>query len=200
MPYVSRPIYKRVIAFAIACFSVLVAAHPATAAQTCSNQATSPVFAPFGDTAGYVPVQGGSFEANQSWKWSLADASLVAGNEPWYVNNTHDSQSMSIADGGRVVSPPVCVDATRPTWRFFTVAQSPLAALTVSLEYTDSLGIVQQLPVAALSGANFSAWGPTPVLSLGSLLPSSDATNVNLVFTAVGNWQIDDVYVDPYSR
>lgn len=203
MPYVINWPRKGVLAFAAVCFALLGFAHSASAAQSCPNQSTSQVFAPFGDTAGYVLVHGGSFEANTSWNWSFSSASVVAGNEPWYVGSATDSQSVSMAPGGQAVSAPVCLSATRPTMRFFVVSQdgSATSTLNVSLQYTDSYGNLVQLPITSLNGASYTSWQPTAVLAAGSLLPSGAAEEASLVFQASGgSWQIDDVYVDPYSR
>jgi len=202
MPYVINRPHKRVMVLVAACFALLCgSAHSALAAQTCSNPSTSTVFAPFSDTSGYILMPGGSFEAGTSWKWS--GGTLVADNEPWYVHGTNDAQALSIAPASQVVAPPVCVSALRPTFRFFAVATDPKATLNLALQYTDPItGLTAQLPIGTLSGADYASWSPTSVLGLGSLLTSTGVVNGNVVFTtgSVGSWEIDDVYVDPYSR
>jgi hypothetical protein len=187
----------------VAMIAMLSMAHSAFAAQSCPSTSTSPIFASFGDTAGYVPVPGGSFEANTSWKWALTNASLVAGNEPWQVGSLNDTQSLNINPGGTAVSAQVCVDATRPTWRFFAHSTNNLSktTLTVSLQYVSSTGSTVTLPVGTLSGAGYTSWQVTPILAAGTLLPTgTGAVQANIVFAAGsgGSWQIDDAYVDPY--
>jgi hypothetical protein len=62
-----------------------------------------------GDRAYYAPVAGGTFE-DAAAGWTLNNASVVSGNEPWNVVSPTDSNSLSIAAGGSAVSPTFCVD------------------------------------------------------------------------------------------
>jgi hypothetical protein len=206
MPYIIDLPRKNILAIVVACCAVLgavLAPRASAASTTCTTPGSAgTVFSAFGDTSNYVSVPGGSFEANNTQKWTLTKESLVAGNEPWYVNNKNDSQSLSLTSGGQAVSPPICVDAQRPWWRFFATSQNGSTASTLNVwaQWTDSTGTVQTTPVTTLLASNYQSWAATPQLVLGSAIGTGTAVNAQLYFTTTGKWQIDDVYVDPYAR
>jgi hypothetical protein len=204
MPYIIDQPRKSVVALVAAFLVLLGFAHPALAASTsCTTPGNaSAVFSPFGDTSNYIAVPGGSFESSNTQKWTLTKETLVAGNEPWYVNSTKDTQSLSLTSGGQAKSPPVCVDATRPWWRFFATSHNGSNASTLSVwaQWTDSTGKVQITPVTTLLASNYQSWAASPQLVLGSAIGTGTAVNANLFFSTTGKWQIDDVYVDPYAR
>ncbi len=93
-----------------------------------------------------------------------------------------------------------CVGLAEPTLRFFARKQRGLlSTLAVSVYVETSLGIVVPLPVGVVLGNG--TWKPTPpMLIVANLLPllPGDRTPVSFGFTPLlGDWQIDDVYVDP---
>ena len=77
MPYVIARPHKRFAALAASMLTLLVVASPAAADTGCQTAPTSPVFAQFGDTASYAPLQGVTFEGDMTG-WSL-NAAIVAG-------------------------------------------------------------------------------------------------------------------------
>jgi hypothetical protein len=205
MPYViDRPKKRAPLLVLAVCVALLGFARPAFATtSSCSTTGNAAaVFAPFGDLSLYVPTPGGSFESNTTQKWSLTKEQIVTGNEPWYVNSAKDTQSLSLTSGGVAVSPPVCVSAQRPWWRFFATSHNGSTASTLSVwaQWTDSYGVVQTTPVTTLLASNNQSWTLTPQLVFGSAIGTGTATNATLHFTTTGKWQIDDVYVDPYAR
>jgi hypothetical protein len=175
----------------------------APSAGSCPVGQTSQLFSQFGDSASYSLVPGGTFEGPIGG-WSLTGASVVSGNEPFSVNNSTDSHSLSIQGGGETISPTFCLSNALPSWRFFLQSQgsSPAAALDVWVQWTDAQGNTGQVPVTALLGQTYSSWAPSPVLTAGSVLPSGTTVNAQLVFSAMPGdaWNIDDVSVDPYAR
>ena len=203
LPYISQWPHKRVIVLAAACFALLVGAQTAAADSPCPYQPTSQVLAPFGDTANYTLVSGGTFEGDMTG-WSLNGASVAPGNEPWFVNSTTDSQSLSIAPGGTAVSPPFCLSNQFPSWRFFAqgATSAPGAVLNVNVEWTDKYGNSGQTPVTSLGAGNFATWALSQPLVLGSLLDNGRTVSARLVFNAspASAWSVDDVYLDPYAR
>jgi hypothetical protein len=176
-------------------------------ATSCEAQTLTQPFARWLDPFKYTPVPGGSFETGQP-AWTLSGgARVVAGNEPFFVNSRTDSKSLSIPKGASVTSRSICVGLNEPTLRFFAKQNGGLlgtatSALAVSVMFETSTGLVLTVPIGA--AAVNASWSPTlPMVIVANLLPlmPGDTTAVAFKFTAVtGNWQIDDVYVDPSYR
>ena len=121
----------------------------------------------------------------------------MRGSEPFAVTGRLGQYSLSIPAGASATSPAMCLDEARPTFRFFARADQGAAA---------SLGAealaAKPAQVAALgSVAGTTAWGPVAPLSTGAaglLIDRKGTVAVRLRFTAAGgDWQIDDVFVDP---
>lgn len=206
MPYVIARPPRRIIALAASLFALMVAASPAAADTGCPTVPTSPVFATFGDLASYTPLQGGTFEGDMSG-WSLNGASVVSGNEPFYVNSASDSQSLSIGSFGTrssATSPSFCVSSVMPTYRFFAenVSGSLNATLTASVIYSGVNGNSSIAPAPVTVTGVPGVWQLTAPLTLGSTMNNGQTVSAQLVFTASpgSRWQIDDVYIDPYAR
>jgi hypothetical protein len=206
MPYVIRWPHRRAIALAASCAALLVTAAPAaadTGSCTVSVPASAPLFSVFNDTANYTLLPGGSFETGAPG-WSLNNASIVPGNEPWYLDGSGDSRSLNIQPGGSATSQTVCGNDLFPSFRFFAKMAngSPTSQLHVGVNWWTGWG-GGYMPLGTLNGSDFSSWQPTASLALGSLLPSwMTSVNAQFVFTADSgsSWNIDDVYVDPYAR
>ena len=126
----------------------------------------------------------------------------MSGNEPWKVGGSGHGKSLSLPQGSSVITPPSCVGLKEPTLRFFAKRNSGLlgiSTLAVSVYVKTSLGLVVPVPVGVV--LNNGQWKATPaMLIVANLLPllPGDRTPVAFQFTPVlGDWQIDDVYVDP---
>jgi hypothetical protein len=145
-------------------------------------------------------VPQGSFESGTTG-WTLKYASVVSGNEPFYVSSSKDSHSLSIAAGGYASSATACVDISKPILRFFTRSSGgSQTSLKVEVLYEDWAGKVHSASVASVAPG---PWAPTAKMQVTvSLLPllSNNRSPVQFRFTPIGSagWQIDDVYVDPY--
>jgi hypothetical protein len=167
---------------------------------TCTGQSFSTPFARFGDSSQYTLLPGGSFEGGASgWKLS-GGASVTSGNESYKVTGASDAKSLRLPLGSSAVSPPLCVGVQYPTMRFFAKRNSGLlTTLAVSARVQLSLGGTLDIPFGVV--ASGGSWTPTPAyLFLGNLLPvlPGQYTPVQFVFTPVlGDWSIDDTYVDP---
>lgn len=203
---------KRALALIAALAATAVAAPVAnagilvTSAESCDTQTYSQPFEKWLDHMIYTPVPGGHFEAGAE-PWTLAGARVVSGNETHYVRSRSDTSSLSIPQGKSATSPAMCVGLDEPTLRFFAKQSAVLlgsatSTMAVAVEFETSLGLVVSAPVGVVA-AN-SGWQPSlPMVVVANLLPlmPNDTTAVRFRFTAVtGNWQIDDVYVDPYRR
>jgi hypothetical protein len=165
---------------------------------TCPATTLSHPFATWGDSSSYEAVPGGSFEGSLAG-WSLAGgATRTAGSEPYGVTGNVGQSSLVLPAGASAQSPPVCVDASNPTFRFFVRNNSLLASVVVQVVYPTLLGpVALPLGAAALS----PTWRPTLPMLTGSLvgaLLNGGTTKLSLRFTALlGTSQIDDVFVDP---
>jgi hypothetical protein len=199
----------RFIASVAACAGAALAlAAPASAgllvqsAQDCADQEVSQPFTRWLDPFSYEMTPGGSFEGGATG-WQLAGgARVVAGNEPWRVARDGGSSSLRLPSGSSATSPPVCVGLEHPTLRFFARKSSGLLSTlvvtaTVRLQGGGSLTLPAGIVLAG------SAWTPTlPYVyaaNLTTLLPGQ-YTPVRFRFAPLlgGDWQIDDVYVDPW--
>jgi hypothetical protein len=177
----------------------------AGSAQACSYSGATKVFSPWGDQRNYVLAPDGGFEA-RGLGWSLTrGAAVVEGNESYYLNGSADSKSLSLPAGSSVGSPPVCMALDTPSFRLMARnTGDPSSRLRVEAVYK-LLGLVRTKAISTVSaGPN---WAPTQsvstVLSLstivGTVIPS--AIQIRLTpLDAKGNWQVDDLYIDPFSR
>ncbi|HEY2326832.1 MAG TPA: hypothetical protein VGH52_05045 [Gaiellaceae bacterium] len=159
--------------------------------------AAAPVFSAWGDGSSYYSPANGGFE-NGSSGWSLGGgASVVNGNEPFYLNSSSDSHSLRIPAGGSA-STSVCFGALYPALRF--VVQGSGAKVHVTVSAKNLLGIV-----SVLDGGSFTAgstWAPSPKLStlLSALTSPVGAKSMQVTISVSGApAQIDDLYVDPFA-
>ena len=197
----------RVVAAAVAVAAVL--ALPATAgagpiaasATDCEAQSLSQVFLPWADPMSYTLNPGGDFESRAAG-WSLDDANVVSGNEPFHVGSERDDSSLDISSGGSATSAPICVGIEHPDIRFFAKGGNSLARLQVEVLFETAFGDVVSAPVGTVTASG--GWAPTaPMPIVANLLPllPGEKTAVAFRFKASGgSFRIDDVYVDPYSR
>jgi hypothetical protein len=200
---------KRAIAALVAAGVVtLAAAAPAQAgllvasAENCTTPATAQVFLRWLDPLRYEQAPGGDAESAAGWTLG-GGARVVSGNEPWKVGDRADDSSLLLPRGSQATTGVMCVGIGHPVMRFFARRTSGwlLDALKVEVLFEGAGGRVQSLPIGVvLAGGSWQPTLPFPVLaSLLPLLPG-EQTPVAFRFTPVGsaNWQIDDVYVDPW--
>ena len=158
--------------------------------------ATQP-FAQFGDARYYTFGTNGGLESGSNG-WTLSSgASVVPGNESYYVHSRSDSKSLSLARGATATTPNMCMGTTSTVVRFFAKGGS---SLRVDVVERNLLGLVVGL-VNATTIQTPAAWQPSPaVLNLDSLQGVLGASSVQLRFTAIdGPASVDDVYVDPWT-
>jgi hypothetical protein len=139
-----------------------------------------------------------------SWtsRWSCESS----GNEPWYVNSKKDTRSLHLPKEATATSPYMCVDTAYPYFRVFARNTGSAASkLKVEVLFKDSTGATKVLPTLGISLSN-SSWALSPRLGLasGQVATMADGTaQVAFRFSpmdTVGNWQIDDLFVDPRRR
>jgi hypothetical protein len=171
-------------------------------AGECEEETASQVFLPWMDVANYVPAPG--YRAESGKRWNLDGASIVDGNEPWHVVSEKDSHSLSIPSGASATTDAMCVGLTHPTLRFFvkqTDGSALRGGLDVTVHFEDATGGVQTMYIGTADGYG---WHPSNAMVItASLLPllPFEKTPVSFTFTARGgDFQIDDVHVDPWAR
>jgi hypothetical protein len=177
----------------------------AGSAQACSYAGAEQVFKPWGDQNSYVLAADGGFEAG-GVGWTLAGgANVVSGNESYNLNGAADSRSLSLPTGSSAGSPPVCMSIDTPIFRLFARnTGDPSSKLRVEAVYK-LLGLVQTKVGATITAG--PTWAPTQQVStvlglstiVGTLIPSS----IQVRFTPLdnkGQWQVDDLYIDPFAR
>lgn len=194
-------------AVVLATVAVLLAASPARAddpdpVSTCGAAATGKPFAAWGDHANYLLVPGGSFEAGQPG-WTTSVEKAFSANEKFLVRDCADSRSLALPAGSVATSPEMPIGLAYPTLRFFARnSNSADGRLTVHVLFRTPDNVSRQLKIADLSAG--SGWQPTRVVfilaNLLALYPSWDG-KVQFRFTANGaDFEVDDVFVDPYER
>ncbi len=182
------------------------ASQPASASTGCADRELTRPFLPWLDLAHYTLAPNGGLERGPS-AWLLrGGATVVSGNETFYVRDRSDTRSLSLPSGSSATTGPTCVQLLDPTMRLFVSnSESLLSLLKVEVVYADVWGTPRALPVALLSGG--AHWAPTlPIPFLANLLHPPLVTDGNVEvafrFTPVGlgksGWRIDDVYVDPF--
>lgn len=185
--------------------ALLVLAVFATGAQACSYTGAEQVFSPWGDPHSYVLGPDGGFEAGGSG-WSLSGgAKAVRGNESYYLDGPRDSRSLSLPAGSSATSPSICMSIDTPVLRMFA-RNTGSSSSRLRVEAIYSLGGLLQTDVVNDVSAG-SSWAPTQELSVvlglstivGTVTPSSIKVRIRPL-DDLGQWQVDDFYVDPFAR
>ena len=175
------------------------------AAGDCPDRTLEQPFLPWADLANYVLADDGTFESGAAG-WTLSGgAATGSGNEPWNVHGAGESNHLALPAGSSATSGVMCVGIEHPTVRFFAkqTGGSALGTLQVEVLWEDSLGGVHSTTMAHHGGS--SSWHVSPaylvVVNLLPLLPG-DRTPVafRLTPSAGTSWQVDDFYVDPWSK
>jgi hypothetical protein len=192
--------------FAIVTTLVALVALAGTAqAASCPSAGAKKAFSQWGDQRNYVLAPDGGFEAGaQGWDLD-GGAGTVAGNESYYLNDAGDEASLSLPAGSSAGSPPVCMAIDTPVFRM--VARNtgdPSSKLRVTAGYK-LLGLLRTQTVGTVTAG--SVWTPTAPQStlltlspiLGTLIPSTIEIRVTPLDSR-GNWQVDDLYIDPFAR
>jgi hypothetical protein len=208
---VSRKTRLAAIAASVAAFGAF-GASPASAgllvesAPDCTSPDSSSVFSPWGDYANYFLAPDGGLE-NRGAGWDLDGASVVDANSSHAVSGP-GSRALSLPAGSAATTPVVCVGLEHPTMRFFVRKTSgtgllpALNSLRVDVLVEDTLGLVSVLPAVGVVGGS-SSWQPSGrMVVAANLLPLLPGSHTPVAFRFVpqgGNWQVDDVYVDPYA-
>ena len=197
----SRRLARPALATVVALIAV-VALAPAAHAACPTVPLSQPFLKYWNDFAYYTLVPQGHFEGSMT-KWSLSRARTVSGNEPYYLNSSRDVRSLAISPGGSATSPAVCTTALEPVVRF-VARSSGTGALKVEAVFQGRLsGKVYYVQIGLVPP--MPTWNATPQIAvLANLRPALPEEQLPVAFrlTALdgSNWQVDDVYIDPYRR
>jgi hypothetical protein len=130
---------------------------------------------------------------------------VVAGNESYQLNGASDSRSLALPVGSSAVSPPICMSIDTPLIRLLVRnTGNPSSRLRVEAVYS-LLGLVRTNVVNTVSAGG--SWEPSKQMStvlglstlVGTVLPSSIEVRLTPL-DSTGQWQVDDLYVDPFAR
>jgi hypothetical protein len=156
-------------------------------------------FATWGDNDGYCAFPNLGFESGTT-SWTLSgNTSVVSANEPWHVSGA-GTHALQLAPGATATSGKLPVSLLDPWIRFFAHSAGANGSLRVQVLFHGLLGnLTGLLNVGSLSPGGYSSWAPTQrVLSALALPLATTSAQVVLTSTATsGNWQVDDVYLDP---
>ncbi len=202
MPLVIRPRVRQALRRIAGLTCLFVLGSAAAAYAACPTQPVSTPFSQWGDASNYFLIPGGSFEGSADQVgWSLSNASLTPGNEPFDVNGSGDDQSLTINAGGSATSPYFCVDNSMPDLRLFAQQVAAGSDLKIVAVVQTPYG-VSTYPVGDLADGSMTSWAPTsPITGDSGAIPAGSTLMVALRFevpAGAGAWQIDDAYVDPY--
>jgi len=195
-------------ATAVAAMALLAPAGSAQAgllsqsAGPCPSYPMSQKFSKWLDPMNYTLAPGGSFESASGLTFT-GDAKIVAGNEPNYLNSKTDKSSVLIPRGGTVTTGPICVGLDKLTVRFFAKRPSfaLLPLMTVDGVFTTKAGGTASLPLVGVPLAGNSWTVQLPMVTTGALLELGDTTMMRFrLRSVIGDWQVDDFYVDPSRR
>ena len=186
--------------------ALAIGAGTAQAAGTgrCPTYQLGHPFLPWLDPLSYTLAPNGGFESG-STGWTLSGgAKVVSGNERFFVRSSTDKYSLSLPAGSSATSGLTCVETLETTMRFFAInTGSLLSTLKVEAVYKDAGGTTRSLPVGLVLGTgSWSPALPTPIVANLLELPLLTDGKVDVAFRftpqgILGNWRIDDVYVDP---
>jgi hypothetical protein len=190
-------------------FALAAPAHAGSfgdSATPCEGRKVEQPFKRWLDPFSYVLAPNGNLERGAA-EWKLAGgATVVYGNETFYVGGANHSKSLYLPSGSSATTRPMCVQLLHPTFRYFAKNRGipVLSTLLVEGLIEDPLtGRVLTLPVGVHTGG--TSWHPSlPGLVLADFLSILDGDGelaVAFRFKPIGlgaKWQIDDVYVDPF--
>jgi hypothetical protein len=175
-----------------------VAFHTATSSASLITGGNCPgatqAFASWNDPHFYVFGANGGLEQG-GYGWSLAGATVVSGNESYYLHSRYDSHSLLISSAGSATTPQMCMETSSSVIRFFLKGAG---SVHVQLVERNLLGLVVGVLDQATVGGGAS-WQPSPtIVNLQSLQGLVGVSTIQIRFVAQGGSdQVDDVYVDP---
>lgn len=202
MPLAVRPAALSGAAAVLAAMALFAAPAPAAETVASSGCPLNPVaqtFAAWQDGSDYFLAPDGDFE-NDTSSWSLGDgAQVVEGNEPFYVGSPDDDMSLALPAGSTAATATICIADVHRTMRFFAKGAAG-GRLVVNARFYGRDADLGRVRLGAVDGSgDWAATAALPMRVNEAAAGFDDALSVSLQFTPrEGDWQIDDVYVDPF--
>lgn len=170
----------------VAASALLATAFFAASAHACTYEKGETIFSSYGDPRSYVLVPGGDFASGAGW--TLEGGATVA------------SGALSLPAGSSAVSPSICISKETPFLRSMA-RDSGVSGSKLQVEVLyEGLDTAQNRVVA---GDKDEAWDPTHPLAQNYGLATLGGTDSSVrvrITAAGGDWEVDDVYVDPFAR
>lgn len=168
-------------------------------ATPCVSGKVTQAFADFGDPAWYFLAPGGSFEGSLNWAHG-GSVAQVSGNEPFMLAGEGHTRSLRLGEGGRVVTPRLCVTPQLPHLRFVAKAIDD-GQLDVEVRVYGPDGQVTDSSSGGVSPDEHQRWAPSRFVDLNTDgLERGEVGVVDVRFRSQGAWLLDDVFIDPYKR
>ena len=177
-----------------------LAAYTSVAQAACAYPDAEQVFAPWKDKGWYQLAPEGSLEGGGTG-WTLqGGAALVADPEARNLDGVQEETAVSLPYGASATSPPFCVDATTPNFRFMLRNLGDDGGkLGVTVTYENTVDVIKARNSNVL--ASDEAWEPSRPLKLDT--GKEPERVARITFTAddpKGDYLVDDLYVDPFAR
>jgi hypothetical protein len=186
----------------------------APTAQAACSPTLSQTFLDWKDQSWYTMAAGGDMESAEGW--TLEDAKVVSGNEPWYVNHSDDAHSLKLPPGATATSPYMCIEKGFPYFRVFARNTGKAKArLKVEVIYRYASGATKVKRAGKLR-VRGGEWRLSRRLATATGLASgrgkgkdkgdgesAESAEAAVRFTPMGDageWRIDDLFVDPRRR
>lgn len=167
----------------------------------CEGHVLSQPLLGFGDASSYLLAPGSDFESDLSGFAVTGSAAIQDGNESFNVTGADDSHSLSLPAGSSVTTPPLCVTRDYPSMRTFVRNETSEGKLAVQVVYRNAVtGETEIKGVGHIDAKDTEGtWTlsksiPTLAGKLGTSL------SIRLTAKGKGDWSVDDVLVDPYTR
>lgn len=176
----------------------------------CPIEPTTKAFAALGDLADYALAPAGDFEGRLDG-WELSNAAVVPGNETVGILRGYRSLMLGVRpDPSAAYSPEICVDPSKPTFRFLFRSLRPGTSVVTTLRFRpkDDPRLTVEIDSAsnAVTTTDWLAAEPNELATKIAGQFMNDVGVVQIGFRPLdadgttGRAQIDNVLVDPYRR
>ncbi len=125
--------------------------------------------------------------------------SLSTNSNPFALNGTPGTRSLSLRYDGWVRTPYMCVNLETPHLRFVASATGS-GELDIETRLYGCNGRFYSRVTSSLEASDHVGWQPSAKIDLNTPCLGLRTGIVDVRFRSKGNWLIDDVMIDPYKR